>query len=132
VVISGGAGAGKSRLAAEYSGRAGADGFWTTSGASAEQTLAALASSLGIPVEGRSDADTAGEMQRRLSELPAETLWVVDNIKEIDLINELSTAANSIQLLVTTRDARRNLLPTNVAFQQIDVLKLEFAIALLC
>ena len=132
LVVYGGAGTGKSRLAAEYARRAGTDGFWTSAGANFEQTLAALAPSLGVHVEERSDAETAAEVQRRLSELPAGTLWVVDNIKEIDLINELSTGANSIQLLVTTRDARRNLLPITIAFQHIDVLDLDSAIALLC
>ena len=132
VVISGGAGTGKSRLAVEYSRRAGVDGFWTTAGVNALQTLAALAPSLGVPMEGGSDADTVREVQRSLSELAPEILWVVDNVHDLDLVNELSFAVSSIRLLVTTRDARGSLLPPTVAFREIDVLELDPAIALLC
>ena len=132
VVISGGAGTGKSRLAAEHSRRAGVDGFWTTAGVNALQTLAALAPSLGVPVGGGSDADTAREVQRSLSELAPKTLWVVDNVHDLDLVNELSSAVGSIHLLVTTRDARGHLLPPTVAFREIDVLDPDPAIALLC
>lgn len=131
VVISGGDGAGKSRLAAEYASRIEATGFWTTAGPNAEQTLSALASSLGVPMgEGR-DAETASEVQRSLSELGPETLWVVDNVQDLDLVNELSSVVGPVRLLVTTRDARNSLLPPTFAFRHIDVLDPDSAIALL-
>ena len=132
VVISGGAGTGKSRLAAEYARWAGADGFWTAAGANASQTLVALAKSLGVPIQDGSDADTATEVQRRLSELPRETLWVVDNVHDLGLVNELSSAVGLVRLLLTTRDARRNLLPPTVAFRAIAVIDPGAAIDLLC
>ena len=132
VVISGGAGSGKSRLAAEYAHQSALPGFWTTAGANALQTLAALAPSLGVPVGGGSDEETAREVQRSLSGLVPETLWVVDNVQDLDLVNELSSPVSSIHLLVTSRDARGSLLPPTVPFREIDVLDPDPAIVLLC
>ena len=57
VVLSGGAGTGKTRLAAEYSHRSAAKGFWTSAGETVTQTIAALAPHLGVPVERRTDED---------------------------------------------------------------------------
>lgn len=132
VIISGGPGTGKSRLAAEYASRADVGGFWTTAGVNAMQTLIALADCVGVPVEGVSDEDIAREVQRRLSELPQETIWVIDNVQDLDMVTELSSAVSSIHLLATTRDARSNLLSPAAAFREIQVLDADPAIALLC
>jgi hypothetical protein len=48
VVISGDAGTGKSRLAAEFSHRSQVQGFWTAAGTTWVQTLIALAESVGV------------------------------------------------------------------------------------
>ena len=131
VVTSGGAGSGKSRLAAEYAHRAGVDGFWTTGEASEALTLADLAPALGIAVKERSDEDISGEVRRRLTGLPPETLWVVDNLTDLELANVLVNVSESVWLLITTRDSRRHLLPATVAYHSIEVLEREAAIALL-
>ena len=131
VVISGGAGCCKSRLAAEYTHRAGVDGLWTTGGATEALTLADLAPALGIAVEGKNDEELAGEVRRRLTALPPETLWVVDNLTDLDLANALVNVSESVRLLITTRDSRRHLLPGTVAYHWIEVLEREAAIALL-
>lgn len=67
LVLSGGAGTGKSRLAAEYTHSFGARGFWTAAGDNVDRTLAALAPSLGILIEGRSDEEVAGEREVKLA-----------------------------------------------------------------
>ena len=66
VVISSGAGVGKSRVAAEYAHRSGRKGFWSTAGLAVEQTLAALAPALGIEVKDRTEEEVGAEAQRRL------------------------------------------------------------------
>ena len=78
--------------------------------------------------EGRYD----NVVQRSLSKFGPDTLWVVDNVQTIDLVNELSSGIGSISLLVTTQDARDYLLSPTVAYRDIDVLDSDPAIALLC
>ena len=131
VVISGGAGSGKTRLAAEYSHRAGYSGFWTSAGSDVVQTMGALAQSLGVPTEGRSDDEIAAHVQSRLSTLSDQTLWAIDNLDDLDLVNALMSAAGPVRLLITTRDSRDYLLPNTVTFQPLDVLKSDAAIELL-
>jgi hypothetical protein len=135
VVVSGGAGTGKSRLAAEYSHQSKAEGFWTTAGTALVQTLVALAPSLGIPLSEGSDAEVRRQVQRRLGQLTQEKqdtlLWVVDNVGDLNLVNELA-AAGSLRLLVTTRDSRSQLLPGSVAFVELQPLDIDPAVALLC
>ena len=130
-VISGGAGSGKSRLAAEYTHRSGVDGFWTTGGTSDALTLSDLAPALGVAVEGKTDEDIAGEVRRRLTAFPRETLWVVDNLPDLGSANALVNVSESVRLLITTRDSRRHLLPATVAYRSIEVLEPEAAIDLL-
>ena len=131
VVISGGVGSGKSRLAAEYTHRAGVDGFWTTGEATEALTLADLAPALDIAVEGKSAEELAGEVRRRLTALPPETLWMVDNLTDVGLANALVNVSESVRLLITTRDSRHHLLPPTVGYRSIEVLECEAAIALL-
>lgn len=89
VVLSGGAGAGKSRLAAQYTYGAGVDGFWTQAGATADATLAALGEALGVAPPGpeRSDEQVAREVSAGLAGLSEAALWVVDNLGEITQSN---------------------------------------------
>jgi hypothetical protein len=132
VVISGGAGTGKSRLAAEFSYRSQMQGFWTTAGATWVQTLTALMQSVGVFAGEATDEEIAVAVQKRLSELTPETLWVVDNLDDLSQVNELTTAAGPVSLIITTRDARRHLLPPNAAFLEVYPLNQDPAIALLC
>ena len=132
VVVSGGAGTGKSRLAAEYGHQCGLEGFWTDAGATVAQTLAALAPALDVEIEGRSDQEVAAEVEKRIRELSPETLWALDNLADLSLVNELLGAAGPVRLLITTRDARRELLPGTVAFQRVETLEPDAAIDLLC
>ena len=108
VLLSGGTGTGKTRLAAEYSHRSGARGFWTSAGETVPQTVAALAPHLGVPVEGRTDEEVSGEVQRRLPDLPTGTLWVIDNLGDLGQVNGLCEAAGNLRLLATSRDGRGN------------------------
>jgi hypothetical protein len=136
VVVSGGEGTGKSRLAAEYSHQSKAEGFWTTAGTTLVQTLVALAPNLGVPLSGQSNAEVAEQVQRRLGQLTQEEqdtlLWVVDNVGDLNLVNELTAAAGSLRLLVTTRDSRSELLPGSIAFVELQPLDIDPAVALLC
>jgi AAA ATPase-like protein len=132
VVISGGAGTGKSRLAAEFSHRSGVPGFWTTAGGNCVQILTALAQSIDVPAGEATDEEIAVAVQRRLSDLSSETLWIVDNLDDLNQINELATAAGPVRLLITTRDARHHLLPPNAAFLEAYPLGQDPSIMLLC
>jgi hypothetical protein len=131
-VISGGAGVGKSRLAAEYAHRSERKGFWSTAGAGVEQTLAALAPDLDVGVKDRTDEKVAGEVPRRLATLSPGALWVVDNLVDLGTVSSLVNAVGPTDLLVTTRDNRRRLLPSGAVFLYLEVLAPEAAVRLLC
>ena len=131
VIISGGAGSGKSRLAAQYTHDAGVPGFWTAAGSSVVETLVGLAGALGVRLAERAYEEIAGEVQRRLAEFPPETLWVVDNLEDIELVNGLLSALGSVRLLITSRDSRHHLLPAAVAYHRTEALQDEAAIELL-
>ncbi|MCH7664061.1 MAG: DUF4062 domain-containing protein, partial [Chloroflexi bacterium] len=131
-VVSGGAGTGKSRLAAEYAHECGLNGFWTDAGGTVAQTLAPLALALDVEVEGRSDDEIAAQVRKVLAGLAAESLWVVDNLADLGLVTELLGAAGPVQLLITTRDARRQLLSPQVAFLPLATLAPGPAVDLLC
>ncbi len=132
VVVSGGVGTGKSRLAAESAHAANVVGFWTTGQATAVSTLAALAPALDVSVEGKSDEEIASEAQRLLTDLPPEALWVIDNLSDLEVASPLLDVSGNVRLLITTRDSRRHLLPSTVAYRPIDVLEPTAAIELLC
>jgi tetratricopeptide (TPR) repeat protein len=136
VVVSGGAGTGKSRLAAEYSHQSKGEGFWTTAGTTLIQTLVVLAPHLGVLLSEGSDAEVAEQVQIRLGQLTQEKqdtlLWVVDNVGDLNLVNELAAAVGSWRLLVTTRDSRSQLLPRSIAFVELQALDIDPAVALLC
>jgi hypothetical protein len=91
---------------------------------------------LGIPLSGGKDAEVAEQVQRRLGQLTYEEqetlLWVVDNVGDLNLVNELAAAAGFLRLLVTTRDHRRQLLPPSIAFVELQTLDIDPAVALLC
>ncbi len=109
-VVVGGAGSGKSRVAAEYAARSGAPGLWSTAGSTAEMTLAALASQLHIAGDAHTDEEQAAAVEAALRTSPAGTLWVVDNVPSLDQCIQLANHSGSVMLLATSRDERRHLL----------------------
>jgi tetratricopeptide (TPR) repeat protein len=100
VMISGPSGIGKSRLAAEFAHRSGAPGFWTTAGATVEETLAALVQALFIRIENRTDAELAGEVRRLLEAFPGTTLWVIDNLTDADQADAIFEACGQVRPLI--------------------------------
>ena len=130
-VVCGIPGGGKSRLAAEWTARSGQAGFWTEGRASVSRTFGALAPSIGIDPAGADEGALAQAVRRRIASLPENTLWVVDNVPDIELVNDLLASAGSMRLLVTTRDYRPHLLDRSTGFLLLDVLASDDAIALL-
>jgi hypothetical protein len=97
-----------------------------------EQTLAALAPDLDVGVKDRPDEEVAAEVQRALAALPPDTLWVVDNLVDLGTVTSLANAVGPTDLLITTRDNRRRLLPTGTVFLHLNVLEPEASVRLLC
>ena len=131
VMLSGGAGFGKSRLAAEFADRSEFEPLWSTAGIDAEQTLLSLASAFGFENRESSLADLVLQVRQRLTSLGPETLWVVDNLEDIEVANELASQVGRVRILVTTRDNHRELLSVG-EFVQLYVLDSEGATDLLC
>ena len=131
VVISGAPGTGKSRLAAEYAHSRGGHGFWTDAGNTVSETLAALAPSLDVETGNRNVDEIASNIERALVQEPSETLWVIDNLTDLSLVNGILGKVGDVQLLVTTRDARKELLPGTVRVVELGGLKPDSAVALL-
>ena len=132
VVLSGGPGTGKSQLAAEFVQKSKRNGFWTPGGETPAQTLTALAPHLGIDPEGLSGDVLLHQTRRRLQAVPAKTLWVIDNLSNLDQLNTLLNETGKILLLVTTQDGRESVVPHSVEFQPVGVLHSEPAVYLLC
>lgn len=130
VVVSGAPGTGKSRLVAEYAQRQNAAGFWSTAGATAEQTLAALAPRLGVGQGSETDAELAQLVESALRQLPARTLWIVDNVPTLDQGPALRNRSGSVRLLATSRDDRQHLMAGFGVFA-LRSLELEPAVELL-
>ena len=131
VVLSGGPGIGKSQLAAEYAKKSTRKGFWTPGGETPAQTLISLAPHLGIERGERSDDELLVQTRRRLQALPAKTLWVIDNLSDLDLLNTLLNETEKISILVTSKDGRA-VIPEGVEYIPIGVLGPEPAVRLLC
>ena len=112
VVVAGGTGTGKSRLAAEYSVRARARGFWSAAGSSVELTLAGLAPQLHVAQDARTSAERATAVEAALRALPRDTLWIIDDLPSVEMCIPLANRCGAAHLLVTTRDDRRHLLGT--------------------
>ena len=131
VVLSGGPGIGKSKLAAEFANKSKRKAFWTPGGETPEQTLLSLAPHLGIERGDRSDDEILVQTRRRLQALPAKTLWVIDNLSDLNLLNTLLNEIGKISILVTSQDSRI-VVPQGVGYIPIDVLGPEPATRLLC
>jgi hypothetical protein len=132
VVVYGGTGYGKTRLAAEYTRFSRCQGFWTNAGDSVSQTLVQLALNLDIKTAALDEEGIVREVKARIRQLPPGTLWVVDNLGNLDQVNALLSDLASVTLLVTTRDNRYPVLAPSVKAIGLDVLDTTSAVALLC
>ena len=122
VVVCGGAGLGKSQLAADWTASRGVGGYWTTAREDAPATVAALAPLLGVD-ETQSQELVVAAVQRRLAEVEPDAVWVVDNAAGAELCQQVRDAApEGPRILFTTRDTRRGVLPANMGRVQIEVL----------
>ena len=132
VVLAGGAGAGKSQLAAEWTQRAAVDGFWTTARGDANATVAALAPLLGIE-EARPEDEVVAEVVRALGKFDgSETVWVVDTPESVALcVAVRDLASPGPRVLFTTRDVSRGRAPPNVGWWAVDPLASEDSVRLL-
>lgn len=131
-VLSGQAGAGKSRLAAEHTHQTSARGFWTQASADADGTLAALAEPLGLETDSLKREQIPGAVSAQLRKMTVDIVWVVDNLPDLDQLGALRNASQPVRLLITTRDLRENLVLRNEAFISLGMLDPEDAVALLC
>ena len=93
-------------MAIEYAQRSKRKGFWTPGGETARQTLNSLAPQLGVATAELTDQDIYFQVRRRLQALPSKTLWVIDNLGDIDQLASLFNDVVRISLLVTSRDGR--------------------------
>lgn len=132
VVLAGGAGTGKSQLAAEWTHRAAVDGYWTTARTDASATIAALAPLLGID-EARPEDEVVADVCQALGELDgSEAVWVVDTPESVALCIEVrGLASPGPRMLFTTRDVRRGQAPANVGWREVEPLKAEDSVRLL-
>ena len=132
VVLSGGPGVGKSQLAAEYTYDSKRNGYWSAAGDSPTRTLAALARDLGIDQKDLTEEDISHRVSVRLRALPSKTLWVIDNLGNLDQLNGILASSDPVGLLVTSRDGRKEVLPADAAFRPVGGLDPEPAVRLLC
>ena len=119
------------RLAAEFTHTLDCDGFWSAAGSDVDQTLVALSQNLNIDVEGRSDDDISVEVEAALRSLPDQTMWVIDDLGDLNMVNSLVNRAGAVRFLIITRQNNAGLIPNTVAFLPLDVLEEDDAIRLL-
>jgi len=131
VALTGGPGIGKSQLASEFVQKSKRKGFWTAGADTPGRTLLGLAPHLGIEREERSDEELLLQTRQRLQALPAKTLWVIDNLSDLDQLNTLLNETGKISILVTSQDSRENVV-SDVDFLPVIILASESAIRLLC
>jgi hypothetical protein len=130
-VVCGSPGVGKSRLVAEWTVQAKRPGFWTQGKSSVDLCLVELTSFFGIEPGSAAVEEVAAAVSVRFAALPEGTLWVVDNLPDVETISGLLAQCGGLKLIVTTRDDRRHLLPPSVGFQRLEVLDAASAISLL-
>ena len=130
-VLSGQAGTGKSRLAAELTQRTSAHGFWTQASDDGAGTLAALAEPFGLETDSLKPEEIPGAVSARLRNMTPDIVWVVDNLPDLDQLGALRNASQPVRLLITTRDRGNNLLLRDEAFIPVGMLDPEDAVDLL-
>ena len=86
---------------------------------------------MNIDVEGRSDDDISVEVEAALRSLPDQTMWVIDDLGDLNMVNSLINRAGAVRLLIITRHSNAGLIPNTVAFLPLDVLEEDDAIRLL-
>ena len=140
VVLMGGAGSGKTRLAAEVTyqrrfarlpspGRF-PGGIWSPAGATLDETLRLAAAPLGVTSDDPNDL--AEEVRKAIRTLPPAAVWVVDNLPDLrDQFEHLRAVAGHLRLVITTRDARAELLTARAEPFRVGGLAEADAVALL-
>ena len=86
---------------------------------------------MNIDVEGRSDDDISVEIEAALRSLPDQTMWVIDDLGDLNMVNSLINRAGAVRLIIITRHRNAGLIPNTVAFLPLDVLQEDDAIRLL-
>lgn len=132
VAIWGPVGMGKTRLAAEFAHRSGAPGFWTTAGATIDETLAALAPALYLKADGRTDHELAGDVRRLLDAFPGTTLWVIDNLPDAGQAASILAACGQVRPLLTMQPGAAGNLSGDFTGVDLEPLAPEAAMKLLC
>ena len=103
-----------------------------TRGGISAQTIIALGPHLGITLGEKGADEVLFQTRQRLQALPGKTLWVIDNLSDLDQLNGLLSQTGKISLLVTSQDSRESVIPGGVDFRPIGVLDKEPAVRLLC
>ena len=106
VVLHGGAGTGKTRLAVEHTCLNEPSGFWTAGGNSADVTFNALASYVGVDVKDKEAVQVTTEVQRKLASSGSGPVWVIDNVRDLEQANAIINGSHEARLMITTRDQR--------------------------
>jgi len=86
---------------------------------------------MNIDVEGRSDDDISAEVEAALRSLPDQTMWVIDDLGGLNMVNSLVDREGAVRFLIITRQNNAGLIPNTVAFLPLDVLEEDDAIRLL-
>ncbi|HAC20419.1 MAG TPA: hypothetical protein DCF78_17800, partial [Dehalococcoidia bacterium] len=66
---------------------------------------------MNIDVEGRSDDDISAEVEAALRSLPDQTMWVIDDLGDLNMVNSLVNRAGAVRLLIITRQNNAGLIP---------------------
>ena len=132
VVVSGGAGTGKTRLAAEYIHGIKKARIWTSAAPTADGTYAALAPALEVDTGDLDEAGIATRVKDGLAGMPASTMWAIDGLPDLSFVNALIGESGQIRLLLTTRDARRELLLESATMIELEPVDPEAAVSILC
>ncbi|NQW18891.1 MAG: tetratricopeptide repeat protein [Chloroflexi bacterium] len=107
IILTGGPGTGKSRLAAEFTIREDLNGIWIDATEGSTRALAGLAGLFNIPQsESPDDEALASQVVRLIATLPAANLLVFDNLPGMREVGELVRRLDGRKLLITTRDSQ--------------------------
>lgn len=98
----------------------------------ADATFAALADVLGMDTRDLDEAGIATRVKARLAGMSAQTMWAIDGLPDLDSVNALIGESGQVRLLITTRDARREVLPSSATMVVLKPVDPEPAVSILC